>query len=128
MLIVEDDADTRRAVKAFVEALGWKALVARNGAQALGVLGTHERPSAIVLDLQMPVMDGIAFRTALLDDPVLAEIPVIVLTGRTGSREWSGRLRVVGVLSKPVHSSELEELLVRCAPAPTQPRRTTDET
>ena len=123
VLIVEDDSETRRAVKAFVEALGFQALVASNGAEALGVLGRHEPPSVIVLDLAMPVMDGVAFRTALLDDPVLAEIPVIVLTGRTGSKEWTGRLRVVGVLSKPPRSTDFEELLARYAPAPGTPGR-----
>lgn len=121
VLIVEDDSESRRAVKAFVEALGFEALVARNGAEALGVLGRHEPPSVIVLDLAMPVMDGVAFRTALLDDPVLAEIPVIVLTGRSGSKEWTGRLRVVGVLRKPPPSTDFEELLARYGPVPATP-------
>jgi CheY-like chemotaxis protein len=118
VLIVDDDSETRRAVRAFVEALGFSALVARNGAEALAVLGTHERPAVIVLDLAMPVMDGVAFRTALLDDPALAEIPVIILTGRTAPEAWTGRLRAVGVLNKPVRPTDFEELLTRFAPVP----------
>jgi CheY-like chemotaxis protein len=113
VLIVEDDAETRRAIGAFIETLGFRALLARNGAEALAVLGTNDPPSVIVLDLSMPVMDGIAFRTALLDEPVLAEIPVIVVTGRSHPVEWSERLRAVGVLTKPVHPAELEALLTR---------------
>ena len=128
VLIVDDDSETRRAVRAFVEALGYSALVACNGAEALAVLGTHERPSVIVLDLAMPVMDGVAFRAALLDDPALADIPVIVLTGRTGPGEWSGRLRAVGVLSKPVRPTDFEELLTRYgSPPPETHRRKTTE-
>jgi CheY-like chemotaxis protein len=123
VLIVDDDSETRRAVTAFVEALGFKALVARNGAEALAVLGTHERPAVIVLDLGMPVMDGVAFRTALLDDADLATIPVIVLTGRTGRKEWSEGLRAVGVLSKPVRPTDFEALLTRYGAGPARTPR-----
>ena len=121
VLVVDDDVDSRTLLEMALSEEGYSVLLACNGAEALR-LARQSHPRVILLDLAMPVMDGVAFRTALLDDPVLAEIPVIVLTGRTESKEWTGRLRVVGVLSKPPRSTDFEELLARYG-QPATPRR-----
>ena len=59
---------------------GYEVTEASNGAEALAMLPTVD-PEAIVLDLWMPVMDGWAFRREQREDPAIAAIPVVVLSG-----------------------------------------------
>jgi CheY-like chemotaxis protein len=118
VLVVEDNDDVRDAMMALIESAGFVARGAANGQQALDLLNqTDERPSLIVLDLMMPVMNGLEFRQRQLADPSLAGIPVVVVTayGRSVDRE---RFRGAEVLGKPI---ELERMLdivrERCARA-----------
>ena len=107
-MIVEDDRDTREMLGRFLELEGFDVRTAANGQQALEAL--HEEgdaPSVIVLDLMMPVMNGLEFRQHQLADPELSVIPVVVVTayGRAADRE---RFRGAEVLGKPI---ELERML-----------------
>lgn len=81
ILVVDDDEAIRMAVGQALREAGYQVATANNGSQALSWLRSHEeRPCVILLDLMMPVMDGRAFREAQLQDPALAEVPVVVLT------------------------------------------------
>src|SRR5690242_7123757 len=81
LLVVEDDADVREALIEVLADHGYFALAAANGREALEILRAEgPRPSVILLDIMMPVMDGQQFRAAQLEDPELAAIPVIVLS------------------------------------------------
>ena len=80
VLIVEDDQDTREMIERFLELEGFAVRSAPNGAAALASLQRHGRPSVIVLDLMMPVMNGWQFREAQRQDSRLADIPVVVVT------------------------------------------------
>ena len=100
VLVVEDDADTRERMRQVLEKSGWRVLEAVNGADALGKLD-HAIPQVVLLDLNMPVMDGFDFLSAFREHPGCAEIPVVVLTARDLTAEDRRRLRGANqVLSK----------------------------
>jgi CheY-like chemotaxis protein len=67
---------------------------------------------AILLDIMMPVMNGWEFRAAQLDDPALAEIPVMVITADPGARGRAASLGV-GYMPKPIQFDRLLEFIGR---------------
>lgn len=79
-MIVEDDPDSRDVLAQILEDEGYAVESASNGREALDSLRSGVRPCLILLDLRMPVMDGVAFRRAQREDPSLAAIPVIIMT------------------------------------------------
>ena len=110
LLLVDDEATTRDAVRRMLERDGWTVDVAADGAEALGVI-RREKPDAIVLDLLMPGMDGFEFLSALRSENAWREVPVIVLTAKDLTPEEHERLYggVQKVLRKQV--SEADDLL-----------------
>lgn len=88
---------------------GYTVVGARDGQQALAYLRHGKQPSAILLDLWMPVMDGWQLRDELLKDATLAKIPVIVLTAARDQR--AAALHVTEVLTKPVELGRLLDVL-----------------
>jgi CheY-like chemotaxis protein len=81
VLIIDDDEEIRRSLGEVLREQGHEVDLAAHGQDALTQLRSGIRPSLIILDLMMPVMDGWRFRSNLVDDPELSEIPIIVLTG-----------------------------------------------
>ena len=86
VLIVDDDAAVRRTMARFLDVSGFSVVEADNGRAALTYLQDGGRPSVIVLDLRMPVMDGWAFRKQQRLDPAFSAIPVIILSGADTDR------------------------------------------
>jgi DNA-binding response OmpR family regulator len=81
ILVVEDDPDLRDALALLFRQEGYEVTVAGEGQEALDVLRGAMPPHLIVLDLMMPGMDGFEFRVQQMQDPRVAAIPVIVLSG-----------------------------------------------
>lgn len=79
VLVVDDDESIRMFVAGVMEAEGWEAIEALNGQQALDKAET-ETPDLIVLDVNMPVMDGFTAFKLLRDSPFTENIPIIMLT------------------------------------------------
>jgi len=107
ILIVDDDPDCLDALRYLLEDQGYHVHVAHNGQEALEHFETGGRPDVIILDLLMPVMDGLEFLRRRRQDPVLAGTRVIVLTAtdaRLGSRDDV-------VLRKPVDFGQLLETI-----------------
>ena len=114
LLIVDDEEETRDMLAALLGRSGYTVLTAANGAEALEVLETI-RPIMIVLDLQMPIMDGYAFREAQRRRPDLLSIPTVVLTGT----DYEPMLdpAIAETLRKPVSSRRLLQAIERhCGP------------
>jgi CheY-like chemotaxis protein len=80
ILVVEDNEDAREALIKILEINGYSAAPAGNGREALEYLENSPLPKLIILDLQMPEMDGWQFRAAQKKDPRLSAVPVIVCT------------------------------------------------
>ena len=80
ILVVEDDADIRAALREVLEAEGHAVITAGDGREALTRLGEIERPCLILLDLMMPVMSGPEFLAVMRERDVLAPIPVVIVS------------------------------------------------
>lgn len=118
--LVEDDADLRSAFVDVLRLTGYEVSAFSHGLEALEYLRAHgEDVGLIVLDLEMPVMDGLAFLDARKDDLALLAIPVLVLTATPPESLESARL--VGVLEKPVSSDVLLETIERYCGRPATP-------
>jgi CheY-like chemotaxis protein len=106
VLIVEDDRDTREMLARFLELEGFEVREAANGQVALEALHKSTSTCVILLDLMMPVMNGWQFRKAQVNDPEIANIPVVVVTA-AGAREQIPAIDADGWLSKPVDFDRL---------------------
>jgi len=93
---VDDDADFRDAVRLLLERTGYRVITAENGAQAVTIAG-QQFPDAILMDISMPVLDGVAATAQLKASASLADIPVIGLTAQTFD-SVEGRARAAGML------------------------------
>jgi two-component system response regulator MprA len=80
ILIVEDNADTREILERVLLISGYDVVATRDGVEALGYLRGGGQPAAIILDVAMPRMDGVAFRRALTADDRFDDIPIVVYT------------------------------------------------
>lgn len=106
VLVVDDDADVRESLCDVLHDEGYFTLTAQNGAEAL----TRLRASGadiILLDLMMPVMDGIDFRSEQRRDPELATIPVIVVSASGDARSLASSLDAAAYLPKPIRVTQL---------------------
>ena len=84
ILVVEDNDDIREMMAVTLELEGHEVHMAANGRQALVRLENGLRPTLILLDLMMPVMNGWEFRSALQRDERFRDIPVIVISAIGG--------------------------------------------
>ena len=122
LLVEDDEVDVLNVKRAFKKNNITNPLyIAENGLQALDMLrGTHNQPPAVpvhrrlvLLDLNMPRMNGIEFLRILRSDSNLRYIPVVVLTTseEEQDRVEANQLNVAGYLIKPVQFSEFVELM-----------------
>ncbi len=109
VMVVEDDRDVRDTLVEVLEDAEYRPVSASNGQEALDRLRASDpKPCVILLDIMMPVMDGLQFRAAQRRDPALEGIPVVVLTAHASAQQMAKDLRVADFLKKPVR---LETLL-----------------
>jgi CheY-like chemotaxis protein len=99
VLVVDDDPDILDAICDILEGEGYRVARARHGAEALERV-EEERPSLILLDLMMPVMDGVAFAQALRRQPHRGSIPIVVISA-DGSWHKATSVGAAGFLAKP---------------------------
>ena len=85
LLVVDDSPSVRRVVGGMLKAHGWETQTARDGVEALDVIA-RQRPSAVLLDIEMPRMDGYELMATLRSDPQYRSLPLIVLTSRAAAR------------------------------------------
>ena len=118
ILVVDDDPDVRDAMALFLRREGYEVASASEGREALDRLRHRHRPSLILLDLMMPCMDGFELRVQQMQDPELADIPVIVLSAGADLEHKVGPLNVAACLRKPIDLEELLDLVERRCPRP----------
>jgi two-component system cell cycle response regulator DivK len=108
VLVVEDDAPTRRMFATFLRRRGYEVLEADHGQGALAMARRAE-PGVVVLDVQMPVLDGLTTAELLKLDATTAHIPLIAVTGQIfeGGIEEARRYGFAEYLPKPVTPAEL---------------------
>jgi CheY-like chemotaxis protein len=117
LLVEDDEVDVMNVRRAFLRnRIGNPLFVAGNGIEALEKLRNGEVPAErrlILLDLNMPRMNGIEFLAELRRDPELAATPVVVLTTSNNDRDkiQAYDFNVAGYLVKPVTFAEFAELM-----------------
>ena len=118
--MIEDDQDVAACINDVVEERGYRAICVANGREALSVLEA-ERPALMLVDLFMPVMNGVEFLKVIKTTPKLATIPRVIMTA--ANDPMIGVKEDVTVLYKPVDFDALTRLLQKyCEPARTQPQ------
>ena len=116
VLVVEDDPALRRLVATAVASCGWQARGAENGVDALVLIG-EQSPDLIVLDLQLPEMDGREFLRRLRSDTRYRDIPVVVTSAAYNVTSQTVReLDVQAFVAKPFDLDELLNLIEQLSP------------
>jgi CheY-like chemotaxis protein len=127
ILVVDDDADFRTGLRTALEMKGYQVDEAANGEEALLKL-LEKPPLLVLLDLQMPVMNGREMLQRMRSTPELKEVPVVIISGF--GFEWEAELMgAQGYIGKPFEPQELETTiasllrprLVTSRPVPEKP-------
>ncbi|NMF86520.1 response regulator [Nodosilinea sp. P-1105] len=119
ILIIDDEADIREATQMCLEITGkWDVIVASSGYEGL-IKAAEEKPDAILLDIMMPGMDGLATMAKLRENSDTARIPIILLTAKAQSSEQRqfSQLDIAALITKPYDpyslSDQISEVLAR---------------
>ena len=108
VLLVDDDYDSCEALAEFLSLRGHGVQCATNGSEALQLLAdTQDPPALIFLDLMMPELDGWSFLAERAKNPLLAEVPVVIISGCAEVTEKAKEAGAVAVLRKPVEPQTL---------------------
>lgn len=119
ILIVDDEPLLRTMVGDALEAAGHQVVMADSGRAALDV-AEAERPDCILLDINMPGLNGYETCEALKSDPGLASIPVLLVSATTDLRvmDQAEAVGAAGVLPKPVPAEELQHAVALALSTP----------
>jgi chemosensory pili system protein ChpA (sensor histidine kinase/response regulator) len=116
ILVVDDSVTVRKVTSRLLERNGMEAMLAKDGVEAIASL-QERRPDVMLLDIEMPRMDGFEVLRHVRHDPRLSDLPVIMISSRTGAKhqDRAAELGVSHFLGKPFQEAELltviEELL-----------------
>lgn len=121
VLVAEDNDVNRLIVTEYLRALGHDFVTAANGAEAVE-LARSASPELILMDVQMPTMDGLEATTRLKADPATAHIPIVAVTALAmdGDEERCRAAGCDGYLSKPIKLSELSTTIETLVDAPVE--------
>ena len=111
ILVIDDDEDIQDVARVALEGVGgWEVITASSGSEGLSVAAS-EQPNAILLDVMMPDLDGIATLERLKANPVTQPIPVILLTAKvqSGDRDRFAELDIIAIIAKPFKTMLLAE-------------------
>ena len=121
ILVVDDSLSVRRVLSGVVEDAGWKALTARDGLEALEKIRSMERvPDAVLLDIEMPRMDGYELTSTLRGQKEFSELPIIMITSRSSEkhRQKAFELGATDYLVKPYQVETLLQAIRRATHTP----------
>lgn len=112
VMVVDDSITVRRVTQRLLERRGVRVLTAKDGVEALGQLQDY-KPDVMLLDIEMPRMDGYELAGHMKNDTHLRDIPIIVITSRTGDkhRARADQIGVERYLGKPYQEMELLEAI-----------------
>ncbi len=114
VMVVDDSVTVRKVTTRLLERNGFDVLTAKDGVDAVAAL-QEVRPDAMLLDIEMPRMDGFEVATFVRNDDALREVPIIMITSRTGEkhRERAVAIGVNEYMGKPFQEAELLQTLER---------------
>jgi len=121
VLLVDDDRLVKDLMQHALKNIGYEVISADDGLEALEIL-QQKKPDLILLDVQMPRMDGYTFIMKKTADPAIAHIPVIVLTSLGKTEPLFKRHGIKAYLVKPINTHDLMEKVQSIIPLdPVQP-------
>jgi two-component system, cell cycle response regulator DivK len=108
ILVVEDQEDNRRILRDLLTSRGYELVEAKDGEQALA-LAQRQRPDLILMDVQIPVIDGYEVTRRIKSNPALRDIPIIVVTSYalSGDESKARAAGCNGYVSKPYSTRQL---------------------
>ncbi|WP_271410210.1 Hpt domain-containing protein [Pseudomonas sp. Q1-7] len=112
VMVVDDSVTVRKVTSRLLERNGMNVLTAKDGVDAIALL-QEQRPDIMLLDIEMPRMDGFEVATLVRHDERLKDLPIIMITSRTGEkhRERAMSIGVNDYLGKPYQESLLLETI-----------------
>ena len=115
IMVVEDYDDTRLLLKKGLEGLGYSVLEASNGQEAVDIAG-RERPDLILMDLDLPILDGIAATQRIRQQAGLENVPIVAVTAYPMSYTHVKAFAkgCDEYMRKPIDMTELANLVNRC--------------
>jgi chemosensory pili system protein ChpA (sensor histidine kinase/response regulator) len=107
-LVVDDSITVRRVTQRLLERNGMRVMTAKDGVDAISLLQEHT-PDVVLLDIEMPRMDGYEVAALVRNDARLADVPIIMITSRVGDKHRARaiELGVDDYLGKPYQESQL---------------------
>lgn len=115
ILIVDDEFGILEVVRDLLSDEGYPTAIALNGAEALAMMN-RERPSMVLLDYMMPVLNGPGLMEAMRKDPALRDVPVVLMSASNPDR-WR-HLACAAFLPKPFSLEQLLDVVGRLAGPP----------
>jgi DNA-binding response OmpR family regulator len=112
VLVVDDDEATRAAERAVLSDDGYRVIEARDGEEAMRAI-LSDPPALVVLDIQMPGVDGPSFARELR--MTLRRVPLVILTGAEDAKHEADRCNAEAYLRKPFDAPELLRVVRRFA-------------
>ncbi len=114
ILYIEDTFENRMLIRRILEAEGYKVWEAENARQALDLL-QNELPDLILMDINMPDIDGYTLTSRLRKNPLFNNIPIVALTANVmrGDRERSLEAGCDGYVQKPIDVDQFPEQIKR---------------
>jgi signal transduction histidine kinase/sensor domain CHASE-containing protein/CheY-like chemotaxis protein len=123
VLLAEDNATNRMVIQAMLQDSGYHIDIAHNGLEAIQI-ATELAFDLILMDIQMPEMDGLTATKALRSNQKFSDIPIIGLSANamSGSKEEMLSAGMTTYLTKPVEKQRLLKTMIRCLQAPASQR------
>ena len=110
VLVVDDEPQIVESTKLWLERVGYQVVTAVNGQQAIDAT-VESQPQLIVMDVRMPIMDGLTALTELKGKPETKEIPVIILSASIVDKQFALDSGAVCFLSKPYPGVDLVKVV-----------------
>ena len=112
ILVVEYNALNMELISDILESQGYRVVQARAGAEAID-LAKQDRPALILLDIQLPGLDGLTVTGILKDDAQTRDVPIVALTAHAmrGDEERAREAGCDGYISKPIDTRQLPETI-----------------
>jgi len=118
VLVIDDDEGVRTVMRRQLQHAGFDVVAAASGREGLAMMRADSSIRLVLLDMIMPGMDGWGVREQQLEDPALADVPVIILTGAPLPTLVHDQLRAADYILKPVGREHLISVVSNyCQPA-----------
>jgi len=114
ILVVDDSADNVAMISLALQQQGYRVVTANNGEDAITV-AAQTMPNLILMDINLPTLDGLGATRRILDNDALREVPIVAITafGTEGFQRAAYDAGVSGYLTKPIDLDRMHQLIAR---------------